>query len=687
MARRKKSSASTKTSGQGTTVSGAQPHQPKMTARAERSAVNALLGTRIKIAEFRSTVTPLTPQERDLMIDQAVRMLEQVYAHLPLKRALHANDPIQSLRLLKLRHAALDERAFQSAMAEIFLGLRDLHTNYILPAEYGKKLAFLPFRVEEFYEPGGVHDPNVTQTRKYVVSWVSPVNKVKSLKEGVTVTHWNGSPIELAVTRNGAREAGSNADARRAQGVEALTLRWLGMSLPPDEDWVNLTYTDGTKTFDERFDWEVIDLDDRSTLLAGQSGAAQAASAGTRLARALGAALGLDLKRFVLDRARKRVFDPKTVEVEREATEHRARAMAAAAAPAPIRANTSVFPDVFTRFGAVTTPSGEVGYIRLKSFAPESEDIAGVVAEFGRILTTLPQTGLILDVRGNGGGFINFGELILQMLTPREITPEPFHFLSTQLALDLASNADNGIGDWLDSIHQGLESGAAFSQGFPLTKPGDCNSIGQIYQGPVVLVTDALCYSTTDIFSAGFQDHAIGTIVGCHSSTGAGGANVWGYADVLQVLALNPNPFVPLPAGAEMRVAARRCTRVGPRSGIPVEDYGVVSDIQYFMTRKDVVENNDELIAAAAKILAGKPKQSLKVSADAADPRQTFVIECSNVERVDLFVGDRPAASEAIAAGQNRVPVKLPFAASAGSTVFAEGFRGGKLVVTARLKV
>src|SRR5689334_4228721 len=139
MARRKKSSASTKTSGQGTTVSGAQPHQPKMTATAERSAVNALLGTRIKIAAFRSTVTPLTPQERDLMIDQAVRMLEQVYAHLPLKRALHANDPIQSLRLLKLRHAALDERAFQSAMAEIFLGLRDLHTNYILPADYGKK--------------------------------------------------------------------------------------------------------------------------------------------------------------------------------------------------------------------------------------------------------------------------------------------------------------------------------------------------------------------------------------------------------------------------------------------------------------------------------------------------------------------------------------------------------------------
>jgi len=674
MASRKKSSASTKAE-QDTAVTGARPYEPKMTRAAQRSAVNTALGTRIKIAAFRSTVTPLTNEQRELMIDQAVKMLEQIYAHLPLKRALHANDPIQSLRLLRLRHTSLDERAFQSALAEIFLGLRDLHTNYILPADYGKKLAFLPFRIEEFYEPGGVAKPDTKQIRKYVVSWVSPVNKVASLKEGVTVTHWNGSPIELAVARNGAREAGSNADARRAQGIEALTLRWLGMSLPPDEDWVNLTYTDGTKTFDERFDWEVIDRGDQPALLAGMSGAA-----------GLAAAIGLDLNRFVLDRARKRVLSPEIVEVEREAKAHRESADAAAAAE-PVRAGTSVFPDVFPRFGAVTTPSGQFGYIRLRSFAPESEDVPGVVNEFARILRTLPQSGLILDVRGNGGGFINFGELILQMLTPSEITPEPFHFLATPFALTITADRNNGLDDWKDSILQGLESGAAFSQGFPLTKQGDCNSIGQIYQGPVVLVTDALCYSTTDIFSAGFQDHAIGTILGCHSSTGAGGANVWDYADVLQALALNPNPFIALPAGAQMRVAARRCTRVATRSGIPVEDYGVVPDTQYFMTRTDVVKNNDDLIAAAAKILAEKPKQTLQVSADAADPRQTFVIDCSNVDRVDLFVGDRPAASQAIAAGQNRVPVKLPFAASAGSTVFAEGHRGGKLVVTARVNV
>ncbi len=673
MAKRKASIGSKKKSDTGS-VTGAAPYQPKMSAAAARSAVATTIGQRVELAKYRSTVTPLTMEERDLLIEQAAVMLEQIYAHLPLKRSLHANDPIQLLRLLRLRHAGLDERAFQSALMEIFLGLRDLHTNYILPAVYAQKFAFLPFRIEEFYEPGGVFAAKVPQLRKYVVSWVSPVNTVGTIKEGMVVTHWNGSPIELAVARNGDREAGSNADARRAQGIEALTLRWLGMSLPPDEDWVNLTYTDGSKTYDSRFDWEVIDLSDRAALLAGLTQAAGTAPT-----------IGLDLKRLLLDRSRKLIFDPQAVQVEQEVTAHLEKA--AAAVPSPPRADTSLFPDVFPRFGAVMTPSGNYGYVRLKSFAPQSGNISGVVDEFGRILRTLPQTGLILDVRGNGGGYINIGELILQMLTPGKIIPEPFHFLATPLALKIVSEPSNDVGEWKETIIQGLESGASFSQGFPLTDAEDCNKIGQVYQGPVVLVTDALCYSTTDIFSAGFQDHQIGTVLGCHSSTGAGGANVWDYETLQSMTASFGNPFVALPGGATMRVAARRCTRVGGRSGTPVEDYGVVTDTRYFMTKEDVVGNNADLIAAAANILKSRPKQTLRLAPDSANPSQKFAIDYSNVDRIDLFVNDRPVLSQAVSAGPGHWPVQLPFAATAGSVFRASGYRQGELVVSTRISI
>jgi hypothetical protein len=54
-------------------VSGAEPYQPKMSAAEMRSAVEAHLGQRVKLANYRSTVTPLTANERDLMIAQAIR--------------------------------------------------------------------------------------------------------------------------------------------------------------------------------------------------------------------------------------------------------------------------------------------------------------------------------------------------------------------------------------------------------------------------------------------------------------------------------------------------------------------------------------------------------------------------------------------------------------------------------------
>jgi hypothetical protein len=663
-------------------VSGAVPYQPRMSKGDSRAAVQKQIGQRVTIAKYRSTVTPLTPAEREVLITQAQEVLEKVYAHLPLKRALHANDPIQSLRLLRLRQAGIDERAFQSAMVDVFLGLRDLHTNYILPSGYRQKMAFLPFRVEEFYEPSGVD--LTSGVRKYVVSWVSPVNTVTSLKEGMVVTHWNGSPIDLAVARNGSREAGSNADARRAQGIEALTLRWLGMSLPPDEDWVNLTYTDGTTTFDSRFEWEIIDLSDRPTLLAGLDSAS-----GSKLQ------LGLDLNRVLLERARKFVFDPQAVAVEQEVAANlkasvtkaaRAGVEAAAAdAPAPPRAETSTVPDVFPRFGAVTVAGvGTFGYVRLKSFAPNSGNVEATVQEFARILGTLPQEGLILDVRGNGGGYINIGERILQMLTPREIVPEPFHFLATPLTLAMTTRG-NGLLEWNETIGQGLESGASFSQGFPLTDPHDCNDVGQLYQGPVVLVTDGLCYSTTDIFAAGFQDHRIGPILGCHGSTGAGGANVVEHDD-LRGLAIAPtNPFKPLPQGAGMRVAFRRCTRVGSRTGSPVEDYGVVPDHRYYLSKADVVANNDDLIAAAARLLKPLPKQTLKLTPVPAAPRQQFQVKCANIDRLDLFVDDRPVLSQNVTLPS--LALSLPAPAEAGSILKAQGFRDGELVVSSRLQI
>ncbi|MDE0830871.1 MAG: S41 family peptidase, partial [Vicinamibacterales bacterium] len=123
------------------------------------------------------------------------------------------------------------------------------------------------------------------------------------------------------------------------------------------------------------------------------------------------------------------------------------------------------------------------------------------------------------------------------------------------------------------------------------------------YAGSVVLITDARCYSTTDIFAAGFQDNDLGTILGVDNNTGAGGANVFRHSLLRQVLPGPNSPFKSLPGGADMRVAIRQTTRVGENNGLPLEDLGVTPNQVHRMTHDDVMEGNRDLIATAAALL------------------------------------------------------------------------------------
>src|SRR5262249_6052437 len=214
----------------------------------ERAEVRKNLGGLQSLPEFLATAGELALQDRELLVKQALVMLEQVYVHLPLKQAMHATAPLQRLRLLQLRLAALSERGFYDEMIAVYPRLRDLHTNYILPDPYRTRVAFLPFRIEEFSDGS---------KREYIVTQVSPLVTDPHFKPGVIPTHWNGVPIDRAVEANAEREAGSNLAAQHAQGRASRTNRRMGMSLPPDEEWVVLRYRDGSAVREIRLDWQV----------------------------------------------------------------------------------------------------------------------------------------------------------------------------------------------------------------------------------------------------------------------------------------------------------------------------------------------------------------------------------------------------------------------------------------------
>src|SRR3954469_10747300 len=415
-------------------------------------AAEAPVAGSVPLHEFLKTAGQLHHAERLLLVEQAILMLDGNYVHLPLKSAMHAVNPVQRLRLLRARllrqtDATMDpERSFHLELSGIFHSLRDLHTNYLLPAPFNGQIAYLPFQVERCVDAGRpVH----------LVSRVAPGHDVPPFGVGGEITSGSDMPIERAVAVNADRYAGSNMAARLARGIDSLTVRPLRMHLPPDEEWGTVSYVDAGGVHRElREQWQV--------------SANAPAMAADDVVTSAAASMGLDLLADENARARALLFAP--VAVERQYTD-----AVAVLETEPVEAGvevTSTMPLVF-RARSVPTASGTFGHLRIFTFhVPEPRPF---VDEFVRLLGLLPQEGLLLDVRGNGGGNIVASESTLQTLTPRRITPEPVQFLCTPLNLEICRRHMTDpvtkvpLAPWFPSMDQAVETGSIYSASFPLT--------------------------------------------------------------------------------------------------------------------------------------------------------------------------------------------------------------------------
>jgi hypothetical protein len=101
-----------------------------------------------------------------------------------------------------------------------------------------------------------------------------------------------------------------------------------------------------------------------------------------------------------------------------------------------------------------------------------------------------------------------------------------------------------------------------------------------------------------------------------------------------------------------MRVAIRRTLRVGAAAGTPVEDLGVRPDVRHLMTRRDLEEDNVDLLATCAKALAAQPVRRLEVSGavDAGGVLE-LTLTTTGLDRVDIYLDGRPVASPGLTDG------------------------------------
>lgn len=543
------------------------------TARSDRAehALSTAMG-------WQNAISHLDGAQRFDILDALDLALRNLYVHLPLKLSFHGYDVLGALRKLKQDCTAMTNVEFHRELALAMARLRDAHTLYQGPWKQDGIVASLPFLVEA-YGP--------TTSPSYVVSKVSEADvNDPYFRKGVVITHWNGVPFARAVEIYGDMETGGRIDSRRARAVETLTFRSLEYMPPPNEDWVVLDYLDeARKPRQVKLYWQGLEPD--------PSPLAKAKGLAARYAQSVNPAAE------AVRRAKKFMFNPALWAGESRGTKKKASFANDLADAVTAR--------------AVKTKHGKFGYLRIWSFSVDDDE--RFLEEVSRLLEKMPDSGLIIDIRNNPGGYIIAAERLLQLFTPNHITPVNFALRSTALAAEMAQSDFNqdDLGTWAQSLLLAQQTGEPYSAHLPITSEEECNDTGQRYGGPVVLVADANTYSSGDLFAAGFVDNGLGPLVVIGQATGAGGANVWSMDDVAAALSQTSVTLPELPDGASFSMSIRRAVRSGRSNGSLIEDVGVVGET-YEMTEDDVKFGNRDMLDHCASLLALQPRTSLKAS-------------------------------------------------------------------------
>ncbi|MCC6391808.1 MAG: hypothetical protein IT167_14505 [Bryobacterales bacterium] len=591
---------------------------------------------------------PLDRGDKEAILLQAETLFRNFYPHLPFKKKdFPGDDPFVAIEQVRAQLDTLSTFDFHICMLLVFATVHDVHTSYALPAPYAGAVAFLPFQAR-FVVDG-------TGGRRLVVTKVMATSEDGEFEHeffgaGAEILGWNrvseitdrdlaGIGLEMAARSAAQLQPGANPDAELSRGVARMTLRPLSSiglaasGAPPFRIDCSVVVDYAAKGEQQirkiLFPWSV--------------------------ATGLGPQTSFDASAFsISDSARETSCMYNVMYKSSEtAAKQGVDAMFDTELPDP-----DLLKDERT--------GKRFGYLRIKDFGADLPGVAQdqILTRFKQILEDSNENapdGLILDIRGNPGGQIQVAERMLQMLTPRAIEPVLFRYARTA-AIDRVIEHfrnDGAGGDrseflaWLETRPEDDPPIEDLTAGRPLTVPTEANDVGQVYQGPVVLLIDALTYSAADMFAAGFQDHEIGEVIGVDSNTGGGGANLWRHEDLRTSIPPLPDiPLKPLPREVRMSLAIRRCERRGRNAGMPIEDIGVRADLVHQRTQDDLFLGNRDLVQLACRRLAQVPVFRVHIqSFDATLQGVNVKVETANVGFLEFRLDGALGLSAPVPAG------------------------------------
>lgn len=463
--------------------------------------------------------------------------------------------------------------------------MNDGHSRYFLPAPLAATVATLGFNVAQFY-------PQPSSTPAYIVNSVALGLEfsVPTFGPGAVLLRWNGRPIDSIVRALARSSTGANPPARMALALILLSVRELAMDRLPQQSAVTIQFlgTDGQIT-NIVIPWLYLGIRDFSMLRFSMN------SDGIPLVQ--------------------NTTPPLMAASQRVAMPWGSGAMhmlASTRLAQGARQNIPVSPILGRSFRAeiIRTSQGRIGRLVIPFFAP---DFTGnIVPELTRLLRLMPRGGLVIDLRDNRGGDPDFAKVLTELATGGRVDAQPTMIRANEftrrIVFEPLEDAPSQMRlmallislPYRTAVRTALKAGERFTgPSRNLYSEFVADTVERrVYFGPVVTLVNGRTFSGGDLFAAIQKDKSLSTIVGTDANVGAGGAATISY----RALSLTYDRLLrPLPLGIDLTTAFARFFRTGRNAGGIIESFGVKPDERYFLSRKDVLEDDCDLVEFLAK--------------------------------------------------------------------------------------
>jgi hypothetical protein len=605
------------------------------------------------LADAREALTPeeYTADDRELVAKQALLFIENLYVHreLKVKDFGAQSDPVPRLKNMVKRARTMSDADFHVEMQKIFLDLHDHHTNYSAPLPLQCSYVLSPLHFADVYDQGSLK-VIVNGTTKVLQDIVG--SDIEDVLVGDELLSINGKAIAEVLEDGRRLSGGANEDAMTAGAVMGLSMIPLAEQPVPEADTLTYEFRRGSKKFVVNTSYyALVNIPSCVQSIRGSS----------------------FFKKFKTDKnpKRKAGFDLEGALVRGE--NPKIRDYKELVLPDKV----SVFGDEgklpIGQFYTIDTPAGRLAKFDLETFMPEGNASPdNVIHQVKLLLEKAKETSeaLIIDMRGNGGGYILLAEGLTQLFTPNKIETMPVRLLPNKLNLNTFLNSNQGRENgWSQDTREGIAANARYTNPRRITSSDAANRYGQVWFKPVVVLTDANCYSACDLFAGAMQDHGAATIIGTHTTTGAGGANVMDYDTFRQIFnqsLTTENPFIALPGYQSMRVSWRQTLRVGKNQGKLIEDAGIKSDIVVRYVTEDVVGGESRVLMkkiheAIKKIIPRyKSNITLRSSLMMANGQPAKWVESvRGVDKIEVVQSGRTIASYDLETTQSDLTISL----------------------------